>query len=99
MIRLIASDEEDVDYMLRKLREGYEKWGRTMNGYKTEYLRIGEEKEDPQLQVREIKRCNKYKYLGSIISAEGTSKRDVHNRVQQGRISIRILICCCGQTE
>ncbi|KAF2882238.1 hypothetical protein ILUMI_23931 [Ignelater luminosus] len=67
--------KDDVDYMLRKLKEEYENWGMNVDMLKTEYLRIGEEQEDPDLQLRHIKRCEEY--LGSIISNKGTSESDI----------------------
>ncbi|XP_044755011.1 uncharacterized protein LOC123313964 [Coccinella septempunctata] len=90
---IIANCEEDIDYMLRKLKEEYEKWGLNINMKKTEYLHIGgeQEEEDPSLQLREIRSCKEYKYLGSIISKEGTSDNDIAYRVQQGKKCVRIL--------
>lgn len=61
-----------------------------MNRGKTEYLRIGEEQEDPDVQLRELKKCEEYKYLGSMISSEGTSNDDIRYRVQQGQKCVRI---------
>ncbi|KAF2889182.1 hypothetical protein ILUMI_16991, partial [Ignelater luminosus] len=69
----------------------YENWGMNVNMHKTEYLRIGEEQEDPDLQLRHIKRCEEYKYLGRIIANKGTSENDIKQRVRQGRKCIRIL--------
>jgi len=89
---IIANSEDDIDYMLRKLREEYGKWGMNMNLKKTEYMCIGSKsEEDPELQLRNMKECDEYKYLGSIISKEGTSNRDIAYRVQQGQKSVRIL--------
>lgn len=88
---LIANCEEDVDYMLRKLKDEYEQVGMRMNLTKTEYLRIGKEDEDPELQLRQIRKCEEYKYLGSILSNKGSSERDIRYRVQQGQKSVRVL--------
>ncbi|KAF2885891.1 hypothetical protein ILUMI_20283 [Ignelater luminosus] len=52
---IIASYEDDVDYMLRKLKAEYENWDMKVNMQKTGYLRIGEEQEDLDLQLRYIK--------------------------------------------
>jgi len=41
---LIAQDHDDMEFMARKLKEEYEKWGLTMNLEKTKYICIGEEK-------------------------------------------------------
>jgi len=48
---IMASCEEDADYMLRKLQEEYEKWGMSMNMTKTEYMRVGEGDEDQDLEL------------------------------------------------
>ncbi|XP_030765787.1 uncharacterized protein LOC115889851 [Sitophilus oryzae] len=78
--------------MFRKLEEEYDRWGLNINLTKTEYLKVGEEQtEDSELHIHEIKRCSEYKYLGSIISEEGNSKKDIHSRVQQGKKVIRLL--------
>jgi len=39
---VLPSDKEDLEYMTRKLKETYEKWGLDMNLNKTKYLCIGE---------------------------------------------------------
>lgn len=57
--------------MLRNLINQYTKWDLNVKMTKTEYIRIEEEPEDPELHFIKIKRCKVYKYLGSIISDEG----------------------------
>lgn len=88
---IIANCEEDIDYMLRKLKDEYERAGMKMNVSKTEYLRVGEEDEDPDLQLRQIRKSEEYKYLGSIISNKGSSVQDIRYRLQQGHKSVRVL--------
>lgn len=88
---IIAGDEDDADYMLRKLDDEYAKWGLNMNMSKTEYLPVGSTQGDPDLQIKRVRRCRQYKYLGSIISDDGTTKEDIRNRVQQGKKATRIL--------
>lgn len=87
---IMASCEEDADYMLRKLHEEYEKWGMSMNMTKTEYMRVGEGDEDQDLELRKIKKCEEYKYLGSLISNKGSSERDINYKTQQGQRTIHI---------
>ena len=79
---IVASDEMDADYMLRKLIEEYQQWGLNMNSAKTKYLKIGDEAEYALLKLHEVKRCNEFKYLGTIISEEGTTN---HNITQQAK--------------
>ena len=40
---LLATDRDDISYMLRKLKEEYNKWGLTINTLKTEYITAGYE--------------------------------------------------------
>jgi len=45
---IIASNKEDMEYMMRKLMEEYEEWGSTPNTkylQKTRYLHVSEQKE------------------------------------------------------
>ena len=46
---IIPCDEDDTDYMFRKLKEEYEKWGLNMNTTKTEYLTIKDMEEETQI--------------------------------------------------
>jgi Reverse transcriptase (RNA-dependent DNA polymerase) len=89
---VVANDEDDLDFMFRKLLDAYQKWGLNINTKKTEYLLVGNDEIDPELQINtDIKKCSEFKYLGSVFSKEGTSKKDICYRTQQGRNSIRIL--------
>jgi hypothetical protein len=38
---VLAGNKEDLEYMTRKLKETYEKWGLDVNSNKTKYLYIG----------------------------------------------------------
>ena len=62
---LLAEDEEDLQYMTRKIKEQYEKWGLLIYINKTKRLCIG--REEPNLKLEEeIKIRNNYKYLGVL---------------------------------
>lgn len=90
---IFACDEEDTDYMLRKLDEEYKKWGLNINLNKTEYMRIRESQDvDPELEInKKISRCTEYKYLGFVITEEGNTKGAMQYRLQQGRTAIRLM--------
>ncbi|XP_044766946.1 uncharacterized protein LOC123322925 [Coccinella septempunctata] len=88
---IVTNDENDADYMFRKLKEEFEAWGLTINMNKSEYLKVGDQQEeDPDLQIHNLKKCSQLKYLGSIISKDGTSKKDIENRTQLGKKAIRL---------
>ena len=57
---LLAEDSEDLEYMTRKLKEEYEKWGLKINMEKTKYMAIGDKSKDLVLEDGQgtIKVCN-----------------------------------------
>ena len=74
---VLAGDKEDMEYITRKLKETYEKWGLHMNLNKTKYLCFGETDSNLKLDKdSEIEFCQEYKYLGVIlILVEQTIKK------------------------
>lgn len=59
---ICANNNEDLEYMGRKLKEEYERWGLEMNLEKTQYLCTGEETTDLQLgKDGKVKTCDEYK--------------------------------------
>jgi len=58
---VLAGDKEDLEYMTRKLKETYGKWGLDMNLNKTKYLYIGETHTNLKLDKEsEIEFCREY---------------------------------------
>lgn len=49
---------------------------------KTAYLKIGNECDDPDLEIKEIKRCVDYKHICGIIS---NTRRDIENRTRKSK--------------
>lgn len=83
---ILAEDEDDVYYMLRKLDEEYDKWGLTINTDKTEYIVAGNVQRNLQLPKGVVRGVNSYKYLGTIISSDGASTQEIKSRINQGRV-------------
>ena len=55
---LLVQDHDDMEYMPRKLKEEYEKWGLTINLEKTKYVCMGKGKEILKFNGgEEIKPC------------------------------------------
>jgi hypothetical protein len=79
---IIAQDTEDAEYMLRKLVEEYVKWGLQINFGKTEYLTL-----DPGAvivtETGQIKAVNKFKYLESILEANGATTLEIEKRIMR----------------
>lgn len=88
---ILASDREDMEFMLRKLKEEYEKWGLKINLKKTEYLCIGGDTSNIKIDDDEITNCSKFKYLGTIITDDGKVDEDITTRLAMGRNAIKAL--------
>ena len=85
---VVAMDEQDSSYMIRKLHEQYKQWGLDINYEKTEQLIIGREGNDMVIGSNTIRDCVRFKYLGVIITKEGTSNEEIDNKIIQGRKAI-----------
>lgn len=89
---IVAGDMDDLSYMLRKLKDEYEKWGLKINMSKTEYLKVGDDElEDIEIETEKIKGCKTFKYLGVTLSCNGKSSDDINNKIGQGKRAIRQL--------
>lgn len=89
---IVAADKEYSSYMVRKLKEEYERFGLTINTTKTEYLVVGERnEEDLDIEATKIRHCKAFKYLGVTISEDGKSTNDINNKIGQGKRAIRQL--------
>jgi len=82
---VVAMDEQDSNYMVRKLHEQYKNWGLEINYEKTEQLTIGRDGDDMVIGPNIIRDCVRFKYLGVMITKEGNSNEDIDNKIIQGR--------------
>jgi len=75
-----------LEYMTRKLKENFEKWGLDINFNKTKYLCTGGTHNNLKLyKDNEIEFCQEYKYLGVIFDTSGTDDKEMRSRVIQVR--------------
>ena len=89
---VVAGDKGDLEYMTRKLKETYEKWGLDVNLNKTKYLFTEETHSNLKLDKdSEIEFCQEYKYLGVIFDTSGTDDKEIRSRVIQARKCITCL--------
>lgn len=89
---VIAQDEEDLSYMVRKLKEEYSKVGLQINFDKTEYLTTEENVEDLAIEENlEILGVDKFKYFGFTITKDATTEMEMKNRLGQTRTCIKQL--------
>ena len=63
-------------------------WGLDINYEKTEQLVIGREGNDMVLGSNTIRDCVRFKYLGVMITKEGTSNEEIDNKIILGRKAI-----------
>jgi hypothetical protein len=75
---LLAQDHEDREYMGRKLKEEYEKWGLVINLEKTKYVCMGERKILKSDSGEEIKPCTDCTYLGTKIDHLGDNTMEIN---------------------
>jgi len=89
---LLVRDHGDMEYMARKLKEEYEKWGLAINLQKTKYVCMGAGKETLKFDGgEEIKPCTDYTYLGTKIDQLGDFTTEIKHRNIQTRIAINAL--------
>lgn len=82
---ILAEDEMNIDYMLRKLDEVYIKWWFTINTLKTEHLVVGSQANDLQLRTHVIRDTETFKYLGVKFIATRGSNEEICWRIVQAR--------------
>ena len=91
MTRSSGGDKEDAIYMLRKLKQEYEKWGLTIKVQKTAYPKIGDDNlEDLDTETEEINGCKGFKYLVVTLSSNGQSAEEINNKIGQGKKAIQL---------
>jgi hypothetical protein len=89
---LLAHDHDDMEYMTRKLKEEYEKWGLTINLEKTKYVYMGEGREILKFDGgEEIKPCTKCTYLGTKTDQSGDNTTEIKHKISQTRKAINAL--------
>jgi hypothetical protein len=84
-----------MEFMARKLKEEYEKWGLTMNLKKIKYICLGEEKESGE----EIKPSTECTYLGTKIDQTEDNTTEIKHRINQTRKAINFLISICWHKD
>lgn len=88
---IMAQERDDIKFMTKKLISCYKSGGLNINFTKTEYLVVGGESRNLNLENGVIRAVDHFKYLGSVLHQSGTCERDVENRVSQARSAIKQL--------
>jgi len=89
---LLAQDHDGMEYMTRKRKEEYEKWGLAINLEKTKYVCMGKGKEILKFDGREeIKPCMGCTYLGTKIDQSGDNTTEIKHIISQTRKDVNAL--------
>ena len=83
-IVLAREGQRELEEDLEIWRNALEKRGLKVSRSKTEYLKTGGvgDGEELKLQGETVKRVNFFKYLGSVVSSDGSCKEEVKRRIQ-----------------
>jgi len=82
---LCREDKEELEVTLERWRKAFEGRGLKVSREKTEYLQVGgTEQEAVYLQGEKLKKVDHFKYLGSVVSADGSCEEEIRRRVQAG---------------
>ena len=84
-IALCSTSKEEVERKAENWRRVFEERGLKISRKKTEYMRFCDERDlQVRLQGEILKRVDKFKYLGSMISEDGELDAEISHRIQSG---------------
>ena len=79
---LCREDKEELQVSLERWRKAFEGRGLKVSREKTEYLQAGgTEQKAVYLQGEKLKKVVHFKYLGSVVSADGSCEEEIRRRV------------------
>ena len=82
-IVLISESQEDLQVRLEECRRSLEEYGLRVSREKTEYMKFNTEGEgDVRMNGCQLKNVDAFKYLGSIVSKDGSIDEEVRCRLQ-----------------
>ena len=96
---LCREDKEELEVSLERWRKVFEERGLRVSRKKTEYLQAGgAEQGTVYIQGETVKKVDHFKYLGVVVSADGSCEEDVRRRMQAGWQSWRrVFGVLCGR--
>ncbi|GFO49889.1 RNA-directed DNA polymerase from mobile element jockey [Plakobranchus ocellatus] len=90
---LIAENKEDLQKLLNIVEEESRKKGLKLNSKKTEVIVTSRKQESPKCDIFinkvKLKQTEKFKYLGTIISSDGKTNREISARTAQAKINFQ----------
>ena len=84
---------------MERWRKAFEERGLKVSRKKTEYLQVGGKDQGMELHMQEevVKKVEHFKYLGSVVSRNGSSEEVVRRRTEckrDGRAGEEQRVCC-----
>ncbi|GFN91366.1 endonuclease-reverse transcriptase [Plakobranchus ocellatus] len=90
---LITENKEDLQKLLNIVEEESRKKGLELNSNKTEVMVISRKQESPKCDIFinevKLKQTEKFKHLGTIISNDGKTNREISARTAQAQINFQ----------
>ena len=84
-IVLVAERREELQERLEECRRSLEEYGLRVSREKTEYMEFNVEEEgEVMMDGCQLKNVDSFKYLGSIVSKDGSIDEEIRGRVQSG---------------
>ena len=84
-VALYREDKEELEVYLERWRKVFEQRGLRVSRKKTEYLQAGGvEQGTVYIQGETVKKVDHFKYLGVVVSADGSYEEKVRRRIQAG---------------
>ena len=82
-VMLLAERKEDMETNLKELKKAMSNWGMKIHWGKTEVMVVSRQGEECKVCVdeKEIEQVQNMKYLGTILSADGTCEEEIEHRV------------------
>ena len=82
-VMLLTERKEDMEANLRELKKAMSNWGVRIHWGKTKVMMVSRKGEECKVCVdgEEIKQVQNMKYLGAILSADGTCEEEIEQRV------------------
>ena len=81
--RVLTLGIEEIETNLRELKKAMSNWGMKIHWGKTEVMVVSRQGEECKVYVdeKEIEQVQNMKYLGTILSADGTCEEEIEHRV------------------
>ena len=80
---MLAGSEEALQHNLQELNDRLDEWGMKANWQKTRVMRVGRKHEICNVKVNgeRVEQVKEMKYLGTMISSDGSMDSEVEQRV------------------